>query len=187
MIDPISLLKETKQKMDAAIEHVKKEFAGLRTGRASPSMLETIQVDVYGSLTPISQVGTINVPEPRMLSVQVWDKGVVKFVEKAIRESNLGFNPVADGQIVRIPVPALNEERRKDMVKTLSKYAEDGRISIRNVRRFALDSFKELEKKKLISEDDLKKQEKEIQKITDDYIRQIDSLFAQKEKDIMQV
>jgi ribosome recycling factor len=181
------LLQDTKKKMEAAFEHTKKEFSGMRTGRASPALLEGLQVEVYGTLTPIAQVGTINVPEPRMLSIQIWDKGVVKFVEKAIRESNLGLNPVVDGQTIRVPIPPLTEERRKDMVKVISKHAEEGRVSIRNVRRLALDSLKDMEKKKLLSEDELKKFEKDVQKLTDDCVKQVDALLSQKEKDIMQV
>lgn len=181
------LLTETKDKMKAAVEHTKKEFSGLRAGRASPQLLEPIMVDAYGSLVPIIQVGNINIPEPRALSVQVWDKGLVKAVEKAIRESDLGLNPSADGQTVRVPVPQLTEERRKDMVKVAAKYAEEGRISIRGIRRHSLDALKKMEKDKLITEDDLSRQEKDIQKITDDHISQIDELLASKEKDILQV
>lgn len=181
------LSKELHEKMGAAIEHTKKEFAGLRAGRASPQLLEPVMVEAYGNNTPLQQLGNINVPEPRMLSVQVWDKGLVKSVEKAIRDAGLGLNPVADGQIVRVPVPQLNEERRKEMVKIASKYAEEGRISIRNIRRHGLDTLKKMEKDKVVSEDEAARHEKDIQKLTDEYIEKVDVLLAQKEKDIMQV
>lgn len=181
------LLKELHDKMNAAIEHTKKEFAGLRAGRASPQLLEPIMVEAYGNTVPVHQLGNINVPEPRTLSVQVWDKGLVKAVEKAIRDSGLGLNPVADGQTVRVPVPQLNEERRKEMARIAAKYAEEGRISIRNIRRHGLDLLKKMEKDKIISEDETARHEKDIQKVTDDYIAKIDVILSQKEKDIMQV
>ncbi len=181
------LLQDTKKKMEAAFEHTKKDFSGMRTGRASPALLESLQVEVYGTLTPIAQIGTINVPDARTLSIQVWDNSVVKFVEKAIRDSNLGLNPTSDGQIIRVPLPSLTEERRKEMVRVIAKHAEEGRVSVRNVRRTALDSLKDMEKKKLISEDELKKLEKDVQKLTDDFVKQVDMLLSQKEKDIMQV
>ncbi|MCP5322513.1 MAG: ribosome recycling factor [Candidatus Paracaedibacteraceae bacterium] len=178
---------ELHEKMGAAIEYTKKEFAGLRAGRASPQLLESVMVEAYGNNTPLLQLGNINIPEPRMLSVQVWDKGLVKSVEKAIRDAGLGLNPVADGQVVRVPVPQLNEERRKEMVKIASKYAEEGRISIRNIRRHGLDILKKMEKDKVVSEDEAARHEKDIQKLTDEYIEKVDVLLVQKEKDIMQV
>jgi ribosome recycling factor len=181
------LLKELHDKMDSAVEHTKKEFAGLRAGRASPQLLESVVVEAYGNMTPVQQLGNINVPEPRTLSVQVWDKGLVKSVEKAIRDAGLGLNPVADGQTVRVPVPQLNEERRKEMVRIAAKYAEDGRISIRNIRRHGLDALKKMEKDKIISEDEVVRHEKDVQKLTDEYIAKIDTILGQKEKDIMQV
>jgi ribosome recycling factor len=181
------LLKELHDKMDAAIEHVKKEFAGLRAGRATPQLLEPIMVEAYGNMVPVHQLGNINVPEPRTLSIQVWDKGLIKSVEKAIRDSGLGLNPVADGQTIRVPVPQLNEERRKEMARITAKYAEEGRISIRNIRRHGLDILKKMEKDKVISEDETVRHEKEIQKLTDEYITKVDSLLSNKEKDIMQV
>lgn len=181
------LIADIKDKMGAAVEHTKKEFSGLRAGRASPQLLEPIMVDAYGSLVPIVQVGNINIPEPRALSVQVWDKGLVKSVEKAIRDSDLGLNPSADGQTVRVPVPQLTEDRRKDMVKVAAKYAEEGRVSIRGVRRHGMDALKKMEKDKLITEDELSRHEKDIQKATDEHISQIDTLLTNKEKDILQV
>lgn len=181
------LSNDIKSKMETATEHTKKEFAGLRTGRASPQLLEPVMVDAYGSSVPLLQVGNINIPEPRTLSVQVWDKGMVKAVEKAIRDAGLGLNPVADGQTVRVPVPALTEDRRKDLVKVAAKYAEEGRVSIRNVRRHGMDTIKKLEKDKSITEDDVSRYEKEVQKLTDEYIVKIDALLVQKEKDILQV
>lgn len=181
------LSKELHDKMSAAVEHTKKEFAGLRAGRASPQLLEPVMVEAYGNMVPVLQLGNINTPEPRTLSVQVWDKGLVKSVEKAIRDAGLGLNPVADGQTVRVPVPQLNEERRKEMVRISAKYAEEGRISIRNIRRQGLDVLKKMEKDKIISEDESTRHEKDIQKITDEYIAKIDTALVQKEKDIMQV
>lgn len=181
------LSNELREKMEAAIEHTKKEFAGLRAGRASPQLLEPVTVDAYGSTVPLLQVGNINVPEPRTLSVQVWDKGLVKAVEKAIRDSGLGLNPMADGQTVRVPVPQLNEERRKEMGRIAAKYAEEGRISIRNIRRHGMDVLKKMEKDKLITEDETTRYEKDIQKMTDEYISKIDTLLSHKEKDILQV
>ncbi|MDP3936083.1 MAG: ribosome recycling factor [Alphaproteobacteria bacterium] len=181
------LSKELHDKMDAAVEHTKKEFAGLRAGRASPQLLESVMVEAYGNTVPLIQLGNINVPDPRTLSVQVWDKGLVKSVEKAIRDSGLGLNPVADGQTVRVPVPQLNEERRKEMARIAAKYAEEGRISIRNIRRHGLDVLKKMEKDKIISEDETARHEKDIQKLTDEYIVKVDSVLSQKEKDIMQV
>lgn len=181
------LKKDIKRRMDSAIEVLKKEFAGLRTGRASASLLEPIVVEAYGATMPITQVGTIGVPEPRMLTVQVWDKGMVKAVERAIRDGGLGLNPQADGQLVRVPIPPLNEERRNELVKVAHKYAEHARISIRNVRRDGMDSLKKMEKDGHISEDEIKKHEKEVQGLTDDTIKKIDETLAHKEKEIMQV
>lgn len=181
------LSNDIKSKMEAATEHTKKEFSGLRTGRASPQLLESVMVDAYGSAVPLVQVGNINIPEPRTLSVQVWDKGMVKSVEKAIRDADLGLNPSADGQTVRVPVPPLTEERRKDLVKVAAKYAEEGRVSVRGIRRLGMDTIKKLEKSKAITEDDVSRYEKEVQKLTDEYIAKVDKLLDQKEKDILQV
>ncbi len=175
------------KRMDGAVKALATEFAGLRTGRAHASLLEPITVDAYGSNMHINQVANVSVPEPRMLTVQVWDKGLVKAVEKAIRDANLGLNPAADGQLIRVPVPQLSEERRKEMTKVAAKYAENARIAVRNVRRDGMDHLKKEEKDGKISEDDHKKQSEEIQKLTDKHIAQIDDMLTAKEKDIMTV
>ncbi len=175
------------RRMDGAIAALKQEFSGLRTGRASASLLEPIMVEAYGSSMPINQVGNINVPEARMITVQVWDKGMVGAVEKAIRDSNLGLNPASDGQTVRVPLPELTEERRKDLVKIAGKYAENARIAVRNVRRDGMDQLKKDEKDGNISQDEMHGQSDVIQKMTDDFVKKIDDLLASKEKDIMTV
>jgi len=180
-------INELKQRMDGAIDVLKKEFSGLRTGRASTSLLDPIMVDAYGSHSPLSQVASVSAPEPRMLTVSVWDRGLAGAVEKAIRDSGLGLNPAAEGTVIRVPIPALTEERRKDLVKVASKYAEQSKIAVRNVRRDGMDLLKKLEKDKQISEDELKKFEKDIQKVTDDYVAKVDETFVNKEKEIMEV
>jgi ribosome recycling factor len=174
-----------KKRMDGAVDVLSKEFSGLRTGRASTSLLEAVMVEAYGNKVPINQVGSINVPEPRLLMVQVWDASIVKAVEKAIRDGGLGLNPQTDGTNVRIPIPDLNEERRTELVKVASKYAEAARISVRNVRRDGMDGIKKVEKE--ISKDDVQRMSGEIQKLTDETIKKIDTLLADKEKDIMTV
>ncbi|MBN9565861.1 MAG: ribosome recycling factor [Alphaproteobacteria bacterium] len=181
------LLSDLKRRMNGVLEVLTREFAGLRTGRASANLLEPIMVEAYGSMMPITQVGTISIPEPRMLTVQVWDTGLVKSVEKAIRDANLGLNPAADGQVVRVPLPDLNEERRKELVKVAGKYAEQAKVSVRNVRRDGMDHAKKQEKAGDISEDDERRLGDEIQKLTDSFIKKIDEMLAQKEKDIMHV
>jgi ribosome recycling factor len=178
---------DLKRRMDGAMDALQKEFAGLRTGRASTSMLEPVTVEVYGSMMPLNQVGTISVPEPRLLTVQVWDKSVMKSVEKAIRDAGLGLNPQSDGGLIRVPIPELNEERRKELGKVAGKYAEEARIAVRNVRRDGMDVIKKLEKDKQISEDEQKRHADEIQKLTDDFTAKIDKLLADKQKDIMTV
>lgn len=180
-------LKEYTRKMNQALEVLSRDFAGLRTGRASAQLLEPVKVDSYGALVPITQVGSITVSDSRMLLVQVWDRGLVRAVEKAIRESNLGVNPSIDGQNIRVPVPALNEERRNEITKIASKYAEDSKIAIRNIRRDAMDTLKTQEKKKEISEDEHKKMSAEVQKLTDEFIGKIEKLLSVKEKEISQV
>ncbi|HTH97903.1 MAG TPA: ribosome recycling factor [Stellaceae bacterium] len=173
--------------MDGALEVLKKEFAGLRTGRASASLLDPVQVEAYGNVMPLNQCGTINVPEPRMIVVQVWDKGMVKAVEKAIRDAGLGLNPQSDGQMVRVPIPDLNEERRKELVKVAAKYAEQARVSIRNVRRDGLDTLKKQEKDGEISQDEQRRLQTEIQGLTDDLIKKVDEANVAKDKEILQV
>lgn len=179
--------KELKRRMEGAVQNLRDEYVGLRTGRASSSMLEPVVVDVYGSKMPLNQVGTINVPEPRMITVQVWDGSAVSAVEKAIREAGLGLNPMPEGNLIRVPVPELNEERRTELSKVAGKYAEQARISIRNVRRDGMDAIKQGEKDNELSEDDAKRAQDEVQKLTDEYVKQVDDLLEKKEKDIMTV
>lgn len=175
------------KRMDKTIETLKGDFSGLRAGRAHVSLLDGIMVEAYGSMTPLSQVGSISTPDARTLSVSVWDKSLAKAVEKAIMESELGLNPSSDGQLIRIPVPPLSEERRKELIKVAGKYAENAKVAIRNIRRDSMDGIKKLKKDNLISEDEEKRFENEIQKLTDDAVKKADDLLAQKEKDIMQV
>lgn len=187
MADYNEIKNDTKVRMEKTFEALKSDFGGLRAGRAHASLLDGITVEAYGSPAPLAQVGTVSVPDARTLSVSVWDKGVAKAVEKAIRESDLGLNPVSDGQLIRIPIPPLSEERRKELVKVASKYAEQSKIAVRNVRRDALDGIKKLKKDNAISEDEEKRYENEIQKLTDESIKKIDDELARKEKDILQV
>jgi len=178
---------DIERRMDGAVAAFKTDLAGLRTGRASAGLLEPIMVDAYGQMMPISQVGTISVPEPRMLSVQVWDKGQVAMVEKAIRESSLGLNPMAEGQLIRIPLPELNEERREELVKVAGNYAEQARVAVRNVRRDGMDQIKKAEKDSEISQDDAKLYSDEVQELTDKFIKLIDETLTTKEGEIRQV
>jgi ribosome recycling factor len=176
-----------RDRMDKAIVALKEEFGSLRTGRANSSLLDQITVDAYGSTMPINQVGAVSVPEPRSITVSVWDKALVVSVEKAIRNSGLGLNPVVEGQNLRIPIPPLTEERRKDMAKLASRYAEQQRIAVRNVRRDANDDLKKAEKDGAINQDELKRMETEVQKITDEAVRRVDEALKTKEHEIMQV
>lgn len=178
---------DIERRMDGAVAAFKTDLAGLRTGRASAGLLEPIMVDAYGQMMPISQVGTISVPEPRMLSVQVWDKGQVAMVEKAIRESSLGLNPMAEGQLIRIPLPELNEERREELVKVAGTYAEQARVAVRNVRRDGMDQIKKAEKDSEISQDDAKLYSDEVQELTDKFIKLVDDTLSTKEGEIRQV
>lgn len=178
---------DIQRRMDGAVEMLRKEFAGLRAGRASASLLEPVTVEAYGSDMPINQVGTINVPEPRMISVQVWDKGMVKAVEKAIRNAGLGLNPAADGTLVRVPLPELSEERRNELVKVAHKYAEQSRIAVRNVRRDGMDTLKRMEKDGEMSQDDHRLWADEVQSMTDTHVEKINELLTQKEQDILTV
>jgi ribosome recycling factor len=175
------------RRMDSALETLRKEFAGLRTGRASANLLDPVMVDAYGSTMPLNQVGTVSVPEPRMLTVQVWDKGLVKAVEKGIREAGLGLNPASDGALVRVPLPDLNEERRKELVKVAHKYAEQARVSVRNVRRDGMEMLKKLEKDHKLSQDEHHKWSGEVQALTDGHVKKIDETLHTKEKEILQV
>lgn len=187
MADINALKSDLERRMDGAVEVLHKEFGGLRTGRASTSLLDPVTVDAYGQAMPLNQVGTVGVPEPRMLTVQVWDKGMVKSVEKAIMDAGLGLNPQSDGQLIRIPIPPLNEERRKELAKVAGKYAEDTRVSVRNVRRHGMDELKKLEKDNEISEDEHRQYSDEIQKMTDANVAKVDEALAHKEEEIMQV
>jgi ribosome recycling factor len=180
-------INDLKRRMDGAVDALKGEMAGLRTGRASTGMLDPITVEVYGSRMPINQVGTIGAPEPRLLTVQVWDASATKSVEKAIRDAGLGLNPQAEGTLIRIPIPQLNEERRKELSKVAGKYAEAARVAVRNIRRDGMEDLKKAEKDKLISEDDHKRKSDEVQKATDAAVKRIDDMLADKEKDIMTV
>ncbi len=181
------VLSKFKGRMDKAVDALKEEFASLRTGRASSSLLDQVQVEAYGSTMPINQVAAISVPEPRMITVNVWDKGMVVSVEKAIRSSNLGLNPVVDGQSLRIPIPPLTEERRKDLVKVAHKYAEQQRVAVRNVRRDANDDLRKAEKDGVINQDELKRMETDVQKLTDEAIKRVDEALKTKEQEIMHV
>jgi len=176
-------INQAKQRMESAVEVLRKEFSGLRTGRASVNLLDSIHVDAYGSMMPLNQVGTVNVPEPRLLTVQVWDKGLVKAVEKAIRDAGLGLNPQPDGQLVRVPVPELSGERRQELVKIAGKYGEHARVAVRNVRRDAMDALK----KEKLSEDEHKVQNEKVQKLTDETIKKVDETLAAKEKEITNI
>jgi ribosome recycling factor len=183
--DPI--VKDLRRRMEGTLEVLRKEYAGLRTGRASASLLEPVQVDAYGSHMPLNQVGTVSVPEPRLLSVQVWDRSMVKAVEKAIREAGLGLNPQTEGQVIRVPIPDLSEERRRELTKVAAKYAEQARVAVRNVRRDGLEPLKKKEKDGEISQDQHRKLQTEIQHLTDEFIKKVDDILHQKEKEILQV
>ena len=180
-------INELKRRMQGATQALKHELGGLRTGRASASMLEPVQVDAYGAHMPLNQLATISVPEPRMISVQVWDKSMVKAVEKAIVDSNLGLSPATEGQVLRLRIPELNQERRKELVKLAHKYAEAARVAVRHVRRDGLDAVKKLEKNHEISEDDQSRLAADVQKATDGMISEIDQMLATKEKEILTV
>jgi len=179
--------KDLERRMDGAITSLQNELQGLRTGRASINLLDNVQVSAYGSMMPMSQVGSVSVMDARMLAVNVWDKGVVGAADKAIREAGLGLNPVVDGQTLRIPIPPLNEERRVELTKVAGKYAESGRIAVRNVRRDGMDALKKMEKDGDISEDELRSFSDDVQKLTDKYVKMVDEVLKAKEAEIMQV
>ena len=180
-------IEDLKRRMQGALATLKHELSGLRTGRASAALVEPISVDAYGQMTPMQGVATISVPEPRLLSIQVWDKSLVQKVEKAIRDANLGLSPTTEGQTLRIRIPELNEQRRKELAKVAHKYAEDARIAVRHVRRDGIDTLKKLRKDSAISEDEERKLEGDVQKATDGAVRDVDAALASKEKEIMQV
>ena len=185
MVDAVN--KDLKRRMAGAVEVLKKEFAGLRTGRASASLLDPITVDAYGGSLPIDQVGMIGVPEPRLLTVQVWDKSLVKAVERAILNSDLGLNPQTDGQLLRLPIPQLDEQRRAELARVAGKYGEQARVAIRNVRRDGMESLKRMEREGEISRDELRRASDEVQRLTDADIARVDELLAAKQAEIMQV
>jgi ribosome recycling factor len=177
---------DLQRRMHGAVEALKHDLGGLRTGRASTTLLDPVHVEVYGSNMPLNQVATVSVPEPRMLSVQVWDRGNVSAVEKAIRTADLGINPIVDGQNIRLPIPDMTEERRKELAKLAHQYAEKAKIAVRNVRRDGMDHLKQDEKKHEISQDEHKRLENEVQKLTDETIAEIDSILSAKDKEILQ-
>ena len=176
---------DIERRMHGAVESLKHDLSGLRTGRANVALLDPVVVEVYGSMMPLNQVATVSAPEPRMLSVQVWDRANVTAVEKGIAHANLGLNPMIDGQTLRLPIPDLTEERRKELAKLAGQYAEKAKIAIRNVRRDGMESLKEDEKKKDISEDERKRAEDEVQKLTDKYVAEVDATAEHKEKEIL--
>lgn len=180
-------LKDIERRMAGALEQLRKEFAGLRTGRASANLLEPVTVEAYGTTVPLNQVANVSVPEPRLITVQVFDRGTVKAVEKAIRDAGLGLNPQTEGSTIRVPIPELNQERRKELTKVAAKYAEQTRVSVRNVRRDAMDHVKKAQKDGDLSEDEQKVLAEKIQTVTDSHIKKIDEALASKEKDILQV
>jgi ribosome recycling factor len=182
-----SLKQDLARRMDGALETLRREFAGLRTGRASPALLEPIRVQAYGTEVPLTQVGTVAVPEPRMITVQVWDRALVSTVEKAIRDSGLGLNPSSDGQLVRVPIPQLTAERRTELARAAGRYAEGAKVAVRGVRRDGMDQIKAHEKRHEIGEDEAARWHEEVQKLTDQYIKRIDDSFAEKEREIRQV
>jgi ribosome recycling factor len=181
------LLTDLQRRMNGAIDVLRKEFGGLRTGRASTSLLEPITVPAYGGNMALGQLANLSVPEPRMITVQVWDRSLVKAVDKAIRESGLGLNPQTEGQVIRVPIPDLNEERRRELTRVTAKYAEQARVSVRNVRRDGIDALKRREKESDISQDEQRKLQQDIQHLTDETIRRIDETLAQKDREILQV
>ena len=184
---PKNEMKALGQQMQKALDHLKHEFQGIRTGRAHPALVEDIKVDYYGTMTPLKQMGTVSVPESRQLLITPWDKSALKAIEKAIQSSSLGITPQTDAESIRLNMPELTRERRVDLTKLVRKYGEEGKIAIRNLRRDSLDTFKKMEKDSSITEDDLKRYQKEIQDVTDDYIKQVDTLVSEKEAEIMEV
>jgi len=178
---------EAKSQMEKAVDAMKREFGTVRTGKASPNLLDMVRVDAYGSKMPLSQVATVSAPEPRLLVVQPWDKGLSKAIEKAISDAELGLNPASDGNVIRVPIPALNEERRKDMVKQLHKLAEEGRVAVRHARQEANKDIKKKQGDHDISEDDARRQTDQVQKFTDEFIAKIDQLLKAKEHEVLEV
>lgn len=180
-------LKDLRRRMEGALKSFATELSGLRTGRASANLLDSVMVEAYGNTVPLNQVGSVSVPEPRLLTVQVWDKGTVKAVEKAIMNAGLGLNPSADGQLIRVPIPDLTQERRVELTKVAGKYAESAKVSVRNIRRDGMDALKKMEKDGDISKDEHKGKSDDVQKLTDEFIKKVDEALAAKEKEILQV
>lgn len=182
-----SQLKEMETRMKKSLAALKEELSAVRTGRASAHLLDQVMAPAYGTLTPLNQLATINVPEARLITVQPWDRSTLKAIEKAIRDADLGLNPANDGQVIRVPIPELSEERRREMVKQVHKYGELGKVAVRNIRREGMDQLKKAEKDKDISQDELHQREKQVQELTDRYIKEMDAAIAHKEADVMQV
>ncbi len=182
-----ALKEDLRRRMDGAVETLRREFAGLRTGRANPALLEPVKVQAYGSELRLAEVGTVGVPEPRMITVQVWDRALVGVVEKAIRDAGLGLNPASDGQLVRVPIPSLTAERRVELAKAAGRYAEGARVAVRGVRRDGMEHIRQFEKKGEISQDALARWSEEVQKLTDAYIKRVDDALADKDREIRQV
>ena len=187
MADPDEILLAADERMDGAIDALRRELNGVRTGRAHPALIENLQVEYYGAMTPLKQLGSISASEPRMLTVQLWDKGSIKAVEKAIQGSDLGLNPAIDGQTLRLPFPPLTEQRRKDLVKYVHNKIEESRVAVRNVRRHTHDELRKSQKDGEISEDDLKRNEEELQRITDQHIGSVDSEGKRKEAELLEI
>jgi ribosome recycling factor len=185
--DPDEILLDADDKMESAVQALRRELNGVRTGRAHPSLIEGLTVDYYGAMTPLKQLGSINAPEARLLTIQVWDRGAVRAIEKAIQSSDLGLNPAIDGQIIRLPIPTLTEQRRKDMVKMVHNKTEEARVAVRNVRRHHHDELRKAEKDGHVSQDDLRRNEEELQKITDRHIAVIDAEGKKKEAELLEV
>ncbi|HLA69125.1 MAG TPA: ribosome recycling factor [Bacteroidota bacterium] len=181
------ILHDAEQRMNKAVEVVREEFVKIRTGKATTALLDGVKVDYYGAMTPLKQIANVSTPDAHTISVQPWEKGMIQPIEKAILNANLGLNPATDGTVIRVPIPPLNEERRRELVKLVKKFAEDGKIAVRNVRRDAIEHLKKTEKQGHISEDERKRAEQEAQKLTDRHVKDIDNLVALKEKEIMEV
>lgn len=186
MADADELLLGGDERMDGAVDALKRDLTGVRTGRAHPSLIESLAVDYYGAHTPLKQLGTINAPEPRLLTIQVWDRSAIKAIEKAIQSSDLGLNPAIDGQLIRLPIPALTEQRRKELVKLVHGKAEEARVAVRNVRRHVNDALRKAEKDGDVSQDELKRHEDELQKLTDAHIGTIDNEAKRKETELLE-
>lgn len=184
---PSSTLNNARERMEKALETMRREFASVRTGKASPALLDTVRVEAYGSLMPVNQVGQVTAPEPRMLTIQPYDKTLIKAIERALRESDLGLNPANDGNLIRIPLPPLTEERRREYVKLLHRYAEEGRVAVRLARQHANDDVKKRQKDGELSEDEVRREQDQVQKLTDEYVHRVDDLLKKKEAEVLEV